>query len=441
MVFSVISAFHNLDSPMSDIVSSQLLGPEGPIAKSHPAYETRDEQLRMAEAVEKAFFSSHNLVVEGGTGVGKSFAYLVPAILAAKQADMCVDRHHPHDLAPGTAHPQGYPVPEGPPRDEFQRGTGQGALELPLHPPALHGLAARVVAFRGSRRAKELNRVIDWAYKTEGRHLSDLDPLPSATSGKRSAPTAPTAGAPAASTTGSASSRRRAASSARRTSSSPTTASSSPTSSCTRRRAAFSRSIQAVVFDEAHSVEMAACEHFGIDISNSAINYLLNQLYNPSTGKGFLTVIPDNALRKLVEAIHSYSEGFFAEVIDWLDTRAPSNGRVEKAMGDHRHAERAFERPRQVPSRRARRRGKRGRRARARIVLPRSASTSRSRWSGFIANQQADDFASWVERSSRRGVHVTLNAAPISVADYMREFLFKELDSAVFTSATLAVGR
>jgi ATP-dependent DNA helicase DinG len=75
---------------MPETTSSHLLGPEGPIAHAHPAYETREEQLRMAEAVEKALFSSRHLVVEAGTGVGKSFAYLVPAILAAKQANMRV---------------------------------------------------------------------------------------------------------------------------------------------------------------------------------------------------------------------------------------------------------------------------------------------------------------------------------------------------------------
>ena len=45
--------------------------------------KARAEQLEMAEAVDRAIREKHHLVVEAGTGVGKSFAYLVPAILAA----------------------------------------------------------------------------------------------------------------------------------------------------------------------------------------------------------------------------------------------------------------------------------------------------------------------------------------------------------------------
>ena len=62
---------------------SEILGPGGRIAARLPNYEHRGEQLAMAEAVDRAIREKHHLVVEAGTGVGKSFAYLVPAILAA----------------------------------------------------------------------------------------------------------------------------------------------------------------------------------------------------------------------------------------------------------------------------------------------------------------------------------------------------------------------
>src|SRR4051812_27867810 len=58
-----------------------ILGPEGAIARRlGDRYEHRPEQLEMAAAVEDAFANSHHLLVEAGTGVGKSFAYLIPAI-------------------------------------------------------------------------------------------------------------------------------------------------------------------------------------------------------------------------------------------------------------------------------------------------------------------------------------------------------------------------
>ena len=61
------------------------LGRGGRISALLPGYETRDEQLHMAKAVAGAIESRTHLMVEAGTGVGKSFAYLVPAILAATE--------------------------------------------------------------------------------------------------------------------------------------------------------------------------------------------------------------------------------------------------------------------------------------------------------------------------------------------------------------------
>ena len=61
---------------------AEILGPGGRIAARLPNYEHRDEQLAMAEAVEQAIRRRRHLIVEAGTGVGKSFAYLVPAILS-----------------------------------------------------------------------------------------------------------------------------------------------------------------------------------------------------------------------------------------------------------------------------------------------------------------------------------------------------------------------
>ena len=60
-----------------------ILGPKGAIARRLPQYEAREEQMAMAQAVARAIEGPGHLMVEAGTGVGKSFAYLVPAILAA----------------------------------------------------------------------------------------------------------------------------------------------------------------------------------------------------------------------------------------------------------------------------------------------------------------------------------------------------------------------
>ncbi|HZI48866.1 MAG TPA: helicase C-terminal domain-containing protein, partial [Pyrinomonadaceae bacterium] len=61
----------------------EVFGPEGLIASTHPEYEHRPGQIKMAEAVLRAFEQRRHLIVEAGTGTGKTLAYLVPAIAAA----------------------------------------------------------------------------------------------------------------------------------------------------------------------------------------------------------------------------------------------------------------------------------------------------------------------------------------------------------------------
>jgi ATP-dependent DNA helicase DinG len=61
----------------------EVFGPDGLIANAHPEYEYRPGQIEMARAVMRAFEEKRHLIVEAGTGTGKTLAYLVPAVAAA----------------------------------------------------------------------------------------------------------------------------------------------------------------------------------------------------------------------------------------------------------------------------------------------------------------------------------------------------------------------
>ena len=61
----------------------EVFGPDGLIAQAHPEYEHRPGQIDMARAVMRAFEERKHLIVEAGTGTGKTLAYLVPAVAAA----------------------------------------------------------------------------------------------------------------------------------------------------------------------------------------------------------------------------------------------------------------------------------------------------------------------------------------------------------------------
>ncbi len=69
---------------------NQAFSEQGLVGSLYASYERRDEQLAMAQAVRAAFATSDNLIVEAGTGVGKSMAYLVPAALTALENDVTV---------------------------------------------------------------------------------------------------------------------------------------------------------------------------------------------------------------------------------------------------------------------------------------------------------------------------------------------------------------
>ncbi len=63
----------------------QFFAPSGVLARTHPAYEFRRGQLQMAQAVEQALEEKRHLIVEAGTGTGKTLAYLMPVIRSGKR--------------------------------------------------------------------------------------------------------------------------------------------------------------------------------------------------------------------------------------------------------------------------------------------------------------------------------------------------------------------
>lgn len=74
------------DSSLAHLDESKaagLMGPDGPFAQTFPQFEQRPQQAEMLAAVAQAIYQGQHLIVEGGTGVGKSMAYLLPAALYA----------------------------------------------------------------------------------------------------------------------------------------------------------------------------------------------------------------------------------------------------------------------------------------------------------------------------------------------------------------------
>src|ERR1700716_2970903 len=68
-----------------DVSLYQFFAPGGVLSRTHPAYEFRRGQLQMAQAVEQALEEKRHLIVEAGTGTGKTLAYLMPVIRSGKR--------------------------------------------------------------------------------------------------------------------------------------------------------------------------------------------------------------------------------------------------------------------------------------------------------------------------------------------------------------------
>ncbi|MBV8552039.1 MAG: DEAD/DEAH box helicase [Acidobacteriaceae bacterium] len=82
---SAISQAENRVHRPPKLTPRSFFGRNGLLAAAHPNYEYREGQLQMAEAVASALEERQHLIVEAGTGTGKTLAYLIPSILSGKR--------------------------------------------------------------------------------------------------------------------------------------------------------------------------------------------------------------------------------------------------------------------------------------------------------------------------------------------------------------------
>jgi len=150
-----------------------LLGPDGAIARKLPGYEVRQEQIQMAEVVARAIESGTHLMVEAGTGVGKSFGYLAPAILAVTELGKKVV------VSTRTINLQEQLIGKDLPflrsvlPQEFDAVLVKGRSNY-VSLRRLESAAARAGSTAGSEEAKQLEELRGWSAGTEDGSLSDL---------------------------------------------------------------------------------------------------------------------------------------------------------------------------------------------------------------------------------------------------------------------------
>jgi ATP-dependent DNA helicase DinG len=435
---------------------AEILGPKGRIAARLPNYEVRQQQLDMADAVAAALKEKRHLVVEAGTGVGKSFAYLVPAILAAVNS--------PPDDKPGQDADEEPAAPQRPRRvvisthtislqeqliqkdipllrsvmpEEFTALLVKGRRNY-ISLRRLNNAMARAGAlFSDESEHEQLREIKRWSQDTTDGSLADLNYQPMASVWEE-----------VASDHGNCMGRQ-----------------CPQFKNCfyyqARRRIANAQILivnhalfftdlalkqdnasllpkyDAVVFDEAHTIESVAGDHLGLRLTSGQVDFTLRRLFNDRSNKGLL--LRDGggkAQRQVLECYHR-SDQFFDDLNTWLADQKDGSGRVRKPKVVENSLSEGLATLGSMVRRMAH--GIESIDQRQDFTAAANRLDSMAGTIDQWHNQQLTDAVYWVEAvQGRRGARITLAATPIDIGPILREQLFAKVPSVIMASATLA---
>lgn len=430
----------------------QILGSGGRIADRLKNYEVRPQQLQMAEAVATAIRNRNHLVVEAGTGVGKSFGYLVPAILeqAVSNAADSGERHrvvvstHTISLQEQLVG-KDIPLLNSVIPLEFSAVLGKGRSNY-ISLRRLAGAIKRSSSlFSLEDEHQQLEQLKRWSKTTAGGSRSEL--------GFRLLPQV-------------------------------WDEVQSDTSNCMGRRCPEHKECHyfrararlrnadiiivnhalffvdlalrklgvtllpdynTVILDEAHTIEDVASAQLGLAISNRQIDFALNRLYNHRATKGLFVTHESAAGQRLVLRCQAASEDFFGDLLSWSARQQNSTG-YQSAVRIARQgivANPLSPRLQEL--------------ADLALTASESVSDESEKLNLVSASERVEALAQdieawrlqqlkgrvyWLESSeNRRGnISIRMMAAPIDVGPELQENLFSKVDSCILTSATIAVG-
>jgi ATP-dependent DNA helicase DinG len=454
----LISTLEN--APLAGLISEveHIFSEKGIFSRSSN-FEYRAQQQQMAMAVARALEEKHHLLVEAGTGVGKSFGYLVPAILfASAQRKKAIISTHTINLQEQLIG-KDLPVLEKvlPVRFSYTMLKGRGNY---LCTRRLHKTLQQAGSLFTSPETAELNRVLEWSRETKDGSLSDFEIEPDP---KVWAQVCSERGLCSPKLCGEGSDFAK--------------ASDQPCFFQRARARILSSDVLVVnhtlfftllggveeevkggvmfkndfvIFDEAHTVEQVASRHIGMSISRSQVRYALHRLWNPQTKKGLLGLLRAGRATNLVEDALNTAHKFFHEIESACDDLSAKN----KSLGEsnaRQWSELRVRRPDFVednltlPLQRLRE-------AVADLIqlsedkdtaqelaeCNRRLTEVREGIVEFIGHR-GEGNVYWVERSGKVHQNITLNAAPIDVAAFLRDRLFGADTSVIMTSATLSI--
>ena len=450
----------------ADLVAQveDIFSPSGILSKASN-FEFRPQQQEMAVAVARALQNREHLAVEAGTGVGKSLAYLIPAILfAIAQKKKAIVSTHTINLQEQLTE-KDLPMLAGvlaalPEPVKFSYAMLKGRANY-LCTRRLQKAMQQSGNLFTSSEAEELQRIYEWSKTTKDGSLSDFSIEPDA---KVWAQVCSERGLCSPKTCGHQSDFAR---------------DHEPCFFQRVRNKILSADVvilnhtlfftllggvdeeleggilfknDFVIFDEAHTMESVASRHIGLSVSSRQVRYSLNRLWNPRTEKGLLATLRKGAAVKLVADILSESDKFFENVESACEEisaatkpkfggesgrkRAWTELRIRRAELVKDNVTLPIQRLREAVSELVKLSDDKDI-GQELIECNRRLGELKIEVAEFLS-QQADDHVYWVERGGKTQRNLSLNAAPVDVAEFLRRRLFESETSVVMTSATLA---
>ena len=422
---------------MKGLEVGEVLGPGGIISDHLQGYEFRSAQVEMAHAVLEAFETDRPLLAEAGTGVGKSFAYLVPAILRAVQHGERVI------ISTDTLSLQEQLIRRDIPflqevlpfRFEAALAKGRGNF---LCLRRLHlALQRQGDLLSGPAESEGLGRIAAWSRETGDGSRSDFDVEPDRDLWSQ-----------VAAERGNCMGRRsphhkdcfyqRAR--ARAEEADILVVNHHLLFSDLALRAVGARCLPdagRLILDEAHSVERIAAEHLGGRLTRSGLIRLLRGIWNRKSSKGIARGRPGE--REIASAVEE-AEGAVDRLFDSL--RALKGGEdpcrlrtppaIDNPLGP------ALGRLHAAVARLVSEAENLEEETEARAAGDRIQETGTA-LDGLL-RQGIPGQVYWLETSGRRGRNEEIRSAPVHVGEFLRERIFDRIGGVVLTSATLSVG-
>jgi len=419
------------------MLAADLLKPQGPIAQQMPGYESRPQQIEMAGAVAQAFERREHLLVEAGTGVGKSFAYLIPAVLHATTHDQRVIISTRTIALQEQLIRKDIPFLQQVLPQKFSAELFKGrANYIGLRRLAMAS-RSRQQLFAATSEHEELWRLEDWALQTTDGSLADLERQPSPAVWDR-----------VKSEHDNCMGRRcpyyqkcfyqRAR---RRTESAQLVTVNHAlffSDLAVRRQGGkLLPDYDLVVLDEAHAIEGVARDHFGITISNAQIAFLLNTLHSQRTGRGFLSTKRDSRRAvQITEEVRQTVDAFFDDVLRWHAAHGRSNGRMAQPPKVENTAAPALRKLVGALKQLRTRIKDNDERFALSSYIERAETLAQQ--TDELMGQQHEGWVYWLEQATGGQRRVSLCARPIDVNDTLAETFFAKVPSVVLTSATLS---